>query len=235
MAKLLRGSLAGVLLFSACLLSAPVHGIQQGKPAWRWTVEERIAGRFDPEAMKVRAAEQDKERAWAKRVPVADSDPLFSIPAASDTPSKMSIEGKQTPELFLTWELFTSLLNRAFPPGGEFAEPLRRPIEERAVALGFGRDLWPRLEKVAQPLLKLEAEQERLPPSSPKDGYEMDARSIRICRARAEAIAAAEAEFGREAFLRLLYEAVAPDVRLDYFGVDSGLADHLRFLEEGCR
>src|SRR5215203_6795682 len=209
-----------------------------GKGAWQWTTEERLARRFDPEAMKARAADQEKAQAWFKRIPVDDSEPLFSVPEKSaESPQRMLIDGRQTPELFLPWELFTSLLADAFPPGAEHAELLRRPIEERAAALGFGRDLWPRLAKVAAPLLKLETDQERLGPSPsiPTNGYELDARSLHFCRARAQAIAAAKAEFGEDPFLRLLYEALAPQVQFDYFGVDSGLADHLRFLERGCR
>jgi hypothetical protein len=186
--------------------------------------------------MKARASEQAAEqKALRKFIPRDESDPLWQIP--EDSAPTMLIEGRRTPELFLTWELFNSLLSRAFPRGGESAEPLRRPIEQRAAALGFGRDLWPRLRKVAEPLLKLEAEQERLrrSPSVPASGYKLDAWSIHLCRVRAQAIADAKAEFGEEAFLRLLYEALAPEVQLLYGAVDPELADHLRFLEGGCR
>jgi hypothetical protein len=113
---------------------------------------------------------------------------------------------------------------------------LRGPIERRAAALGFGRDLWPRLEKVAAPLRKLETEQKRQgdSPSTPVNIYKMDARSVHFCRVRAQVIAAAKAEFGEEAFLRLLYEALAPEVRLTY-PIYPRMAEHLRFMEEGCR
>jgi hypothetical protein len=144
-------------LASTVAYSSPLEsrGVTPGKPAWKWTVAERLARRFDPEAMKARAAEQDKTRAWFKHVPADDSDPFFSTKdKGTEPPQRISIEGRKTPELFLTWELFTSLLSRAFPPGGEHAEQLTRPIEEWAAALGFGRDLWPRLAKVAAPLLK---------------------------------------------------------------------------------
>jgi hypothetical protein len=205
------------------------------KPAWQWTVDERLAKRFDPAQMKARAAEHDAEqKALEELNRVNGSDPLFSIPP--DAAPTMTIDGRKTPELFLTEELFTTLLGRAFPPGGEHMQQLRGPIERRAAALGFGRDLWPRLEKVAAPLRKLEAEQKQPgdSPSTPVNIYKMDAQSVRFCRVRAQVIAAAKKEFGEEAFLRLLYEALAPEVRLTY-PIYPRMADHIRFMEEGCR
>ncbi len=213
-----------------------------GKPAWKWAIQERLAKRFDPEEMKARAAEQAAEqKALRKMIPRDESDPLWQIP--KDSAPTILLEGKKTPELFLTWELFNTLVDRAFSLEGEkYRSVTRRPIEERAAALGFGRDLWPRLEKAAAPFLRLQAEDAARQLSSPgpaegsgaKDGFQMDTRAVRLCRARAQAIAAAKAEFGEEAFLRLLYEAVAPQVMVSE-SVYPGMADRLRFLEGGCR
>lgn len=213
-----------------------------GNPAWKWSLQERLAKRFDPEEMKARAAEQAAEqKALRKMMPRDESDPLWQIP--EDSVPMMLVEGKKTPELFLTWELFNTLLDRALPLEGEkYVSLTRCPIEERAAALGFGRDLWPRLEKAAAPYLRLQAEDaaRQLSSSGPaegpgaKDGFQMDARAIRLCRARSQAIAAAKAEFSEEAFLRLLYEAVAPQVMVSD-PVYPGMADRLRFIEGGCR
>lgn len=112
-------------------------------------------------------------------------------------------------------------------------------IERRAVALGFGRDLWKRLEKAAAPYLELQRADERrarakLSPPRPRVGLEMDSDAILYCRARARAFAAAKSEFGAESFLRLLYIGVTPGLAISYV-VKDGLADQLRFIDGGCR
>lgn len=95
------------------------------KPVWKWSVEDRLAKRFDREEMKARAAEQAAEkRVFQKSMPVGGADPLFSIP--EDRAPSMLIEGRKTPELFLTWELFTSLLGRFFITAVTEAEPTTR-------------------------------------------------------------------------------------------------------------
>jgi hypothetical protein len=213
------------------------------KPAWKWTLQERLARRFNPEEMKTRADEQKAEqKALRKRMPGDESDPLWQIPG--DSASTMLVEGRKTPELFLAWELFDALLDRGFSLEGEKYNLLtRRPIEERAAALGFGRDLWPRLEKVASPYLRLQAEEaaRQLSGSKPhagaeaKNQFKMSAGSLHLCRARAQALSDAKAEFGEEAFLRLLYEAVAPEVQFTYLSIDPEYDDQLRFIEGGCR
>lgn len=203
-----------------------------GKAAWRWTTEERIARRFDPKAMKARVAEvRAEQHARQKLFPKID-DELF---VAGDEGSRSvmdTLDGSKHPELFFPNELFSHLLNDAFPPDREYQSESRLPLKERAAALGFGRDLWPRLEKAAAPLLKLEAERAR---RRVEPGGEDEA--IRLCRVRAQALAAAKSEFGEEAFLRLLYEAVAPGMAREVIG--RGLVvedvDRMRYIAGGCQ
>jgi len=207
------------------------------KPAWKWTVEERLARRFDPQAIAARAREQAAEReAYYARHPELSEDPLFKVDDQGGPPTE-TIEGTKTPELFLTWELFLDLLNRSLLADGLSERGYRERIEERAAALGFGKDLWPRLEEAAAPFIELrrKAEPLRLIQSGETtDGFKMDAEGLLWCRTRAQAITAAKAEFGEEAFLRLLYEAVAPNLNEAWIVVP-GLAEHLRFLEGGCQ
>jgi hypothetical protein len=203
-----------------------------GKAAWRWTLEERIARRFDPEAMKARVAEERAEqRARQKLFPKTKNGPFSA--GVEDNGSVMdTLNGGKHPELFFPDELFAHLLNDAFRPDDEYQSGSRLPVEERAAALGFGRDLWPRLEKTAAPLLKLEAERARRR-AGPGDKDEV----IRLCRVRAQALAAAKSEFGEEAFLRLLYEAVAPGMTREI--IDRGLVvedvDRMRYIAGGCK
>jgi hypothetical protein len=65
----------------------------------------------------------------------------------------------------------------------------------------------------------------------------MDGEAVRLCRLRARALSAAKAEFGEEAFLRLLYEAVAPEVTLLAVGSGPSPEDaaRSRYIAGGCR
>jgi hypothetical protein len=176
-----------------------------------------------------------QQEAYNSRHPELSDDPLLKVDVQEGPPVE-TIDGRKTPELFLTWELFTDLLDRDLLADGLVGRERRERIEERAAALGFGQDLWPRLKKVAAPFIALRRQAARLPVQSGKvtGGLQMDADGLRLCRARSRAIAAAKAEFGEEAFLRLLYEAVAPNLQITGM-LAPGLAEHLRFLEGGCQ
>jgi hypothetical protein len=249
MSRPLRGVSRLILIQAAVLLvlvgiPAAVQGagVENGgppKPAWKWSVDERLAARFDPEAMAAREAErQAKEtelrKSWA--------DPLSEEKArTTEAPSVQEvIYGSKTPELFLPVELFGMLLESGFLPkeGGEHLQQSRGWIEERAAALGFGRDFWDRLEETATPYLKLLRKEDRQHPVIQAEDYGED--RTRLCRARAHALEAAQTEFGEESFLHLLYEAVAPNAAIarllgprppDY----KRYAEELLFQERGCQ
>ena len=209
---------------------------KSGKPAWQWSLDERLAARFDPTAMKARQArrlaEQKSDEA-ARRALGIPEDPLFD----GFEPSTYSVEGKDDPELFLPSELFRHLLATCFPPEGNSSS--RRRIEQRAAALGFGSDLWSRLGKVAEPLLAYDRERHKLAMDTLRSGAEVlepEDRYLR-CYLQADALSAAKMEFGEEAFFRLLYETVAPSLSISDSPNQSAaeLAKDLRYLEEGCR
>jgi hypothetical protein len=207
------------------------------KPAWTWTVEERLAKRFDPKAMAARAAEEaEKEKAFRARNPELAEDPLFKTDYPG-RPLMETIDGAETPELFMVWELFTFFVDRAFPVLGSDNSHYRQRIEQRAAALGFGHDMWTRLEVATSPFNGLMREARLRPPhpAKPKKGFVMDSEDLHWCRVRAQAIANAKAEFGEEAFLRLLYEVIAPDQKVSGVYTASGLAERYRFMEGGCK
>ncbi|MFY9826361.1 MAG: hypothetical protein WAM82_33665 [Thermoanaerobaculia bacterium] len=241
--SVLGASLAILLLYGAPPAEAQRSGSGLSrKHAWEWTTDERLLQRFDPEAMEARAAERAAEkRVFLKRFPKAAGSLAEPEAAASSSQTLDTIEGSKTPELFLPSELFDNLLNTGFPPEGRLSGESRRIIEDRAVPLGFGSDLWKRLEKAAAPYLKLQREEEgraETRPSRfhPANGPEIDGDAVSRCRARAAAFSAAKADFGEEPFLRLLYEAVAPGLSRTYI-VDQGTERHLsslRSLEGGC-
>ena len=208
------------------------------KPAWKWTVEERLAKRFDPEAMAARVRDHDSRQKAIQALRPPDEDPLFKVDDQARRPADV-INGKRTPELFLTYELFNFLLDSGLPADGHIRSESRGPIEARAAALGFGQDLWPRLEKAAAPFLDLrrEAERLRISHNASLAEFKKDSQAMHWCRTRAQAIASAKAEFGEEPFLRLLYEAVAPNIDMRSFlgSEPADLGKHLRFLEGGCQ
>lgn len=203
------------------------------KEAWKWTLEERLAARFDPEALAAREAEHQAEQESIFR---RFGDPLEGELKNMKGPPATAehLDGRKAPELFLPGELFTQLINHGFSPqGGNWdVRRSREPIEERAAALGFGRDLWVRLEKVAAPYLELLRE------SGPRRvDQEISERDIRLCQLRTRVLEAAKVEFGEESFLRLLYEAVAPNALRVYILKGPDYRQHeeqLRSLEGGC-
>lgn len=197
------------------------------KPAWRWTLEERLAARFDPARMKARAAEAAVEREKAAKIFGERFD-------AAD--NQHSIDGRREPELFLPTELFETLLSWGFPLDSENQAEQRETIEERAVVLGFGRDLWGRLERASLPYLQIRQQRHRramaaLARSELFEDTEVEATLA--CQARAKALAAAKAEFGEETFLRFLYEVMTPSLSFDYL-VEEDTVEHLRTMEGGC-
>lgn len=95
------------------------------------------------------------------------------------------------------------------------------------------------LEKVAEPLLTYASERHKLAMEALRSGAEVPESEDRYlrCHLQADALTAAKVEFGEEAFLRLLYETVAPGLGISDSPNQSAaeLAKNLRYLEEGCR
>lgn len=198
------------------------------RPAWQWTLDERLAARFEPEGMKARAAEAVAGRQKA----AAQFGETVDAPG-----DQHSIDGRREPELFLPTELFRSFVNSAFPEDGEGQAYARRRFEPGAAALGFGSDFWIRLEKAAAPYLRVRDARYRRAmaalarseePENPADD------DLAHCRTLAQSLAAAKAEFGAEALLRLLYQDVAPTLNITY-NVDDETLGRLRSLEGGCK
>jgi hypothetical protein len=217
--------------------------VKPEKPAWQWTLDERLAQRFDPEARRARvAAKIAEETAYRKKSEAAGSAPLEGAGGFVEGNRGKDVDvinGRKNPELFLPLELFTYLIQDAFPPEGVDPSEYRHMIEERAVVLGFGKDLWARLAKIAALVLTLERQREELARKNPaavrmKSGAEMDDSDLALCRARAEALARAEVEFGKESFLRLLYQATINSTEVVY-DLYEGMEEHQRYLEEGCK
>lgn len=213
--------ISSALLMTGLLVAAAARGQDSPRPPWKWTDEERIAKRYDPSSMRSR------ESAFFADTPSAGRD---------------VVQGAKNPELFLPWELYQSLLMRAFSPLPEASQVFRDVYQERFGGAWFGDDFWQRLERTARPCLdSIETQRalaEEYQTAHPGRRAEIDRQadefSKKDCRLRVQNLEAARATFGREAFDRFLYEAVAPS--MFSASVDNFVsADHLRYLAGGCQ
>jgi hypothetical protein len=200
------------------------------KPAWEWTLEERIAARTDRAlaAKRIQAAlaEQVADEGQAK----------VSAGKYRKEPSDV-IDGNRNPELFLPTELFESALTLGLvlPDNWQdvWAEGLGRS--------GLPSDFWQRLPVIADHYLKDLRHQQDLLERGKGTVADVRARYNRqiagftptLCRERAEALAAARAAFG-PALDRFLYETIAGGRSLTFFD-ELQDADRLRAEAGGCR
>lgn len=188
---------------------------------WKWTLEERLAVRFDPVHMRRRATENEAEN---------DAPPYPE--------GTCIVEGARYPELLMPFELFSGLLRRVFSPVDEMRETYRQEILEQGRALGFDESLWPVLEDLARDEIlsmkkargsaKLYDEKGIRPPGL------NTAEQKAECAKRAQARRAVRAYLGGERFDRLLYEIIAPHIAI--FTADHPeRKEQIRLLEKGCQ
>ena len=219
----MRKIVAGFCL-SLLFLSAPILGHDPAKEIWQWTDEERLTERFDAASMRSR------ESAYLAN--------KTGVPAMG----RDVVRGETNPELFLPFELYQSLLRQAFSSSPEASQVFRDGFQERYGGKWFGDDFWRRLEQTARPYLEsLKAQlalateyQGARPGRRAEIDREADDSGTAACRLLAQNLEAARTAFGREAFDRFLYEAVAPG-QFSVSVVGDVNADQIRFLAGGCR
>ena len=131
------------------------------------------------------------------------------------------VDGARNPELLLPTELFFQLLKIGFDPDPDARKLYRSRIDPVAIELGIGPELWPTLKELAAGLL---------PSASGKRPTWEE-----VCRGHFEALAASRKAFGQKAFDRLLYEAVAPRVKISVLDTSGEAEKQLRDMEDGCR
>lgn len=176
------------LLVLLSLAVTPLLAADPQKPAWQWTIEERLASRFDPADMRAREiADGEKQRILKAHagMPVNFDEPIVPIYG------RYVVDGCRNPAQFLPTELFDSLLLAVDPRIG-------RPIPDRITAHLPAKPsvFWPALERISARYV-----------AAKKGGGKSPEE---LCHLRALSLAMARAEFGAEPFDRFLYEAVAP-------------------------
>lgn len=157
--------------------------------------------------------------------------------------SVLRLSGKTNPELFLRWQLFDHLVASALVETADQSAVFREAIETSAVALGFGADIWSRLEKAAAAFVESRrrgialarqlASAESMGMRSAAQA-ELTELSEKSCGLRQSALAAAQRDFGTKELDSLLYQAIAPDLELVADASDLDL-QQLRWVEEGCK
>lgn len=198
------------------LASVPAVAEVPSKPAWKWTFEERIAKRLDPDAIR--------ERTNANERDLVDFRASVGV---APMPVRFVIEGRRDPALLMPFELFGSILEGLDDqPGSGARRVYRRPIIES----GWEEEtFWRILRDATAEMMKTQRERLALKDG---DGY---ALNVKECGSRAEALQVVREQLGAERFDRFLYEKVAPNVGI---GSDFPLANEewrLRWVEGGCR
>jgi hypothetical protein len=191
------------------------------KRAWEWTLEERLAQRLDPADIREReTVYREKYREQLK----ASSVRLHAERSNREGAIEYGIDGARNPELFLSHELFDSLLT-GFTRDDSLRVKQRAFMQPKIRRFGFTDDelFWAQLTSVVGEYASL-----KYAPSSTRPSR------IEVCRARHRALEAARQVFGRERFEEFLYMVIAPDKQTSVvtFGVDP--ATELRKDEAGC-
>ena len=221
----------GVFVFSMLMLSASAPP----KPPWAWTVEERLAARFDEKAriQRIEAFEQQQAVRFAQRRAAPTS--VISHSRPTDI-----VHGSDHPELLLPFEIFNVFIHAAYGYDDATTAVVRDDATRKAVKLGLPHNFLTLVQKDAQTFITLQREErqlrERVASGNSDEARAAKARldvvEVLACSSRAAAIRDLRRKFGSR-FDRFLYSAIAPSVFRDLYTPVS--PETLRQKEEGCR
>jgi|ERR1043165_483252 hypothetical protein len=203
------------------------------KPVWQWTVDERLAARFDEAARTQRVDDYLAQRALRNPQSAARSAPMMPRPVDV-------VHGTKHPELLLPHEIFTTFTRAAFEREDDTAAAIRMDAARRAVPLKLPADFLVSWRTLADRFIVLQREELQLrrtlysgtSRNSARDAARLRDLGPLECRSRAEAMNALRAKFGTR-FDQFLYEVAAPNVFRDIYEPVS--VQQLRAEEEGCR
>ena len=197
------------------------------KPAWGWTLEERIRHRLDPDCRRARqelAARDRKERGFFR----TSGDPADFV------------YGSDTPELFLPSELYAALISNVYAGQGRFSESMRSEYERRASSLDLPVAFWKLVEEAAGAYLSGLRTERRL--AAGLDGAGPNERLAILadiadvqkpqCAERIDALERTRRALPPGSFDRFLYVAVAPGIGSSAQVVTS---ESLRWRGGGCQ
>lgn len=195
------------------------QGPESGRPAWKWTNEERISERLNPHWQ-----EQRRQRANAKGGVLPEGVTV--------------INGSLEPELFFPEELFRVFVAEVLADDPDVRLAWRTDIAN-SYSGRLTEDFWVAFESVAGDLKKaLQRERQIGRDAARADDTERDRAQLRLDRVHAqrcdvfkETLAKSRALLPAGEFDRLLYEGVAPSLKIQE---DTSSTSLLRRLERGC-
>jgi hypothetical protein len=217
-----------LLFLLAAIITAPLIG--QPKPAWTWTVQERIAFRTDSNLARERV--RNDKRVQAHGVPSGEPE---------TQPWADQFNGQSHPELFLPHEVFDELVKLAFLGSPRTGQVVRKGFLPEIRRHGLPTDFWQQLESLSTfyfadywAVSDLLRDSTRRQSGADRERAEesLVLKHTAACRSRAAALAAARKEFGSERFDRFLYDVIA----VNMFSATDRLPDPelLRQAERGC-
>lgn len=192
------------------------------KPAWEWTLEERVAARFEPAARRVRV-EQHIQRSQNVSDEMASSD---------------SIKGSDNPELLTPTEVLGTFVRAAYSFDDRVAQNFLNDAREKSRQFGMPTDFMDVMKKEVAETAEWERKareiRARLTQGAGNETdillSDLEAAETEACRTRAAALAALRKRFPD--FDRYLYSSIAPGVF--YTFSDSTTIERLRREEDGC-
>lgn len=239
MRTLVMTSLAS--LISTIAFAQPVQlekPIAASKPAWDWTLDERIAKRLDPASIRERTQASERDRV-EKDGFTPEVHASVGIPAI---PVRFVVEGRRDPELLMPFELFGSIIEGVGEPDNR--RGTRRVYRDEIRESGWDEDLfWQTLQEATAEYwtttderLAMERRARTLPLAERRAlSIRAEAHGISGCRLRAEALQRVRQKLGAEKFDRFLYEKVAPKVGISSDFPLGNEEWRLRYIEGGCR
>jgi hypothetical protein len=213
-----RLTVTGVLVMAICSSAFAQSLVTRTRPAWEWTLDERLTERLD------RGHNQERILAYRPATRAVHSQTLLADDRIDAKPQfEYIVDGHRNPELFLPHELFDMLLSGLNPD-----ESMRTRQREyyRTALRSLGYDdtaFWNALASVTGKYLTVRFVNGQ---------HAVNER----CHMRFEALEAARNLFGQAKFERTLYTVIAPTAFYSAVSSDDVKPEaQLRRAERGCR
>jgi hypothetical protein len=207
-----------IALLAAVFFAVALPSSAQTEVPWLLDDATRVARRFDPKLAAERAAASESCR-------------------VNGCVGKVIVEGKLNPELMMPWELMSRV------PDAYHPDPIwldhHRSLWSPRVGISVTAAFWDQLYEAAKEYIdtareiallrgQLEAAHEA---ERPAIARQIQDRERTMCWRRADALSNARLAFGRCAFDRFLYQAIAPDLHV---GSSDETAASTLWVEGGC-
>jgi len=181
---------------------------------WKWTLEQRLAVRFDPHYRAERIAEADVQNRMME-ARIRNHAPTTATPRRA--PGDV-INGRDHPELLLPTELFEYFVRNL-----TWSDEFRRAYQQQATEIRSDVDWKALLERVEPFAANLREERKLLDDLDHATRPDRDVVNRRIVQLRSErcsvkkaALRSVRALLGKERFNRFLYETIAPSESITY-------------------